>query len=105
MVDAQKQPVSRAVPLRLAFPLRKLQNLQRVTVWVFEVEGLDAAGVGVPVRQALGTGGSVLDLVLAQPLIGAVHVTNDNRNMLKPAIIAARVHWDRSALGRQIFGQ
>src|SRR5207249_2871778 len=76
-----------------------------VTVWVFEVEGLDAAGVGVPVRQTLGTGGSVLDLVLAQPLIGTVHVTNDNRDMLKPAIIAARVHWDRSALGRQIFGQ
>ncbi len=47
----------------------------------------------------------MLDLVLAQPLIGAAHITDNNGDVLEPPIVAARVCRNWPSLGRKIFGQ
>src|SRR6266567_5845332 len=44
-------------------------------------------------------------LVLPQPGIRLVHVANNDGDVLEPAIIAARIHWNRATLRREIFRQ
>ena len=44
-------------------------------------------------------------LVLPQPGICFVHVANNDGDVLEPAIIAARIHWNWATLGREIFRQ
>src|SRR6266404_1815115 len=105
VVDAEKQSVRRLVPLRIALVRREPQNFEVVTIRVTEVEGKDASGTFVPVGNSLRTGRGKLDVVLAQTLVGLVHITNDDRDMLKPMIVAARVDGNRAALGSQILNQ
>src|SRR5262245_49669093 len=73
VVDSEEEFVwvlfRQAAPLRVALVARELQNLQRMSVWVLEVECLDPACVFVPIRQALWSGRCVLYVVLSQPLI------------------------------------
>ena len=45
----------------------------------------------------------MFDFVLAQPLIGLIHVGHDDGDVLKPAIVAAGVHRHRSSFGREIL--
>src|SRR5262245_10467187 len=104
MIDAQKQAIRWLMPFRVALPSGKLQDLQRVTIGILEVKGSNAPGTGVPVRQALRPRRGVLDLVLAQPLVGSIHVADDKRDMLKPAVVTPRIQWDWSALGDEVFG-
>src|SRR5262245_6674158 len=70
---------------------------------VFKVERHDAAGVLVPIRQCLRARGCMLDFVRSQPPISAIHVRNNDGDMLKPSIIASGIHWHRPALRREIF--
>ena len=88
MVDAQKESVGR-VPLGLALVGRKLEDLECVSVGVLEVEGAEAGGILVLIRQPLRTGGDVLNMVLSQHLIGAIDIADDDGNVLEPAIVAA----------------
>ncbi len=37
--------------------------------------------------------------------IGLVHVRHDDRDVLKPAIVAARIHRNWPSLRRQVFGE
>ena len=76
-----------------------------MSVGVVEVERLDAAGVRVPVGQSLRTGRCVLDLVLAQPRVGVSMSRHDDRDVLEPAVVAARVDGHRPAPGGQVLGQ
>ena len=52
-----------------------------------------------------GAGRRVLDAVLAQPRVGRVHVADDDRDVLEPAVVAARVGRHRPAARRQVLGQ
>jgi hypothetical protein len=56
VINAEEQLVGSPVPLRVAFSFRELENLEVVAVRILEVEGLDPAGVRVPVRGGLRFG-------------------------------------------------
>src|SRR5262245_31234935 len=105
MIDAQKEAIGLGLPLWIAFTRWELQDLQMVTIRIFEVKSLNAPSIGVPVWQPLRTGGGMLDLVLAQPLVGTIHVADDERDVLKPAIVTTRIHRDRPAPRGEEFGQ
>jgi hypothetical protein len=47
----------------------------------------------------------VLDGVLAQPLVGAIHVAHDDRNVLEPVVLTARVRRCRPSSRRQVLRQ
>ncbi|MDX1541066.1 MAG: hypothetical protein R3349_06640, partial [Geminicoccaceae bacterium] len=72
------------MPLRVALAVGEGQDLERIAVRILEVEGLDPAGVRVPVGQALGSGRGEGDVVPAEPVEGPVHVGDDERDVLEP---------------------
>src|SRR5271165_3182375 len=84
------------MPLGIALVRRKFEYLHRMAIRVFEVKGFDASGVLVPVGKSLWAGGGVLHVVLPKDGIRTVHVTNDDGDVLKPQIVAARIHRDGS---------
>src|SRR5262249_48013272 len=88
------------LPLRVALAFRELQNLQGVSVGVFEIKSFDPACILVPIWQPLRPGRSVLDFMLAQPLIGALHIARDDGDVLEPAVVTARVCWQRATARR-----
>src|SRR6266496_1563176 len=53
VVDAQKQLFARAVPLLRTLARRKMQDLDLMSVSIFEIERGDSTGILVPVRQKL----------------------------------------------------
>jgi len=83
------------MPLEIALSLGKPEGFDGMLVRVLEVEGLDA--ILVPIRKALRRGRSEFDLVLTEDRVGAVHVADNNGDVLKPKIIAARIHRNRPA--------
>src|SRR5713226_2581950 len=89
------------MPLGIAFTVGELQNLHGMFIGVFEVESSDAARVVVPIRQPLRTGGGVLDFILSQHRVGAVHVADDDRDVLKPDVVASGINGNGTALGSQ----
>src|SRR6266849_6573959 len=93
------------MPLGIAFTLGKLKNLHGMFIGVFEVESFDAARVFVPIRQPLRTGGGVLDFILSQSRVGAVHVADDDGDVLKPNVVASGINGNRTALGSQKLQQ
>src|SRR5262245_47246505 len=64
MINAEEELLWRAMPFRVTFVRRKLQDFEWVAVRIFEVKGLNARGLGVPLGEPLGTARSVFDLVL-----------------------------------------
>ena len=58
-------------------------------IGIMEVERADAAGIAVPVGQALRRRRHPLHAVRLQHRVGAVHVAHDDRDVLEPAIVAA----------------
>jgi hypothetical protein len=56
---------------------RELQNLKRMTIRVFEIERFDSRRVLVPIGKPLRACGYVLDVILAQPGIGSIHVADN----------------------------
>ena len=101
MIDPEEQAVACLVPLRGTFAFREFKNFDRMLVGVFEVERLDTGGILVPVGQSLRPRGSVLDVILAEHLIRLVHVADDDSNVLKPKIVAARIGWNSAAAWRK----
>src|SRR5262252_3030709 len=47
----------------------------------------------------------MLHLVLAQPLVGAIHIRHDYRDVLKPSVVAAGIGWRRPAPRREELRQ
>jgi hypothetical protein len=76
-----------------------------MAVGILKKERLDSTRVLVPVRQALGAGRGVLDLLYAEVLIRLVHVAHDDGDVLKPAVVAARVERDWPTARRQELSQ
>src|SRR5580765_41021 len=105
MVDTQKKLIRGTVPLLQALIRRELQHLNRMAIRILEVERRDARRVLVPVRKALWSRRSVFYLVLTQPGISLIHVANNDRDVLKPPIITARINWDRAPLRGEILGE
>jgi len=54
VINAEKQPVGRPVPTRIALVRGEPEDLEEVAIGISEVERADPAGVRVPVRQPLG---------------------------------------------------
>ncbi len=104
MVDAEEQAVCR-LPARIALAAREVQHLEVVAVGIAEIERRDSARVLVPRGQGLRAGRGVRDAVRAQRRVRAVHVAHDDRDVLEPAVVAARVRRDRAALGREELPQ
>src|SRR5206468_211628 len=53
MVDTEEQLFRWTVPLLQAFVRRELQHLNRMPIWILEVERRDTRRILVPVREAL----------------------------------------------------
>src|SRR5262249_48438955 len=102
MIDTKNERV-RASPFRRPFAWRKPQDLQHVPIRVLEVEGTNPAGLWVPIRQPLWARRNVDDAGALQPRIRTVHVADDDRDMLEPAVLAARVGGNRPSAGREEF--
>src|SRR6516162_1607004 len=97
MVDAEKDAVARTMPFGVASPFWKPQDFHGMFIWILEVKRLNSPSIFVPVRQALWSRRSELNFVLPQDPIGAVHIADNNGDVLKPEIIAARIHRNRPA--------
>ena len=95
VVDSEKQPAIGLLPFRIALALRELQNLQRMTIRVTEVEGLDPSGIRIPVRQPLRIRRNLLHLVLAKYGVRLIHVADDDSHVLEGEIVTARVWRNR----------
>src|SRR5713101_5403563 len=93
------------MPPGIAFTVGELQNFDGVLIGVFEVESFDATRIPVPIGQALRAGGGVLDFVLPQNRIGAVHIANDNGDVLEPNVIAPGIYGNRATLRSQKLQQ
>src|SRR5262245_39462094 len=102
MVNSQEKLGSSGLPLRITFPGRKPDDFEHMVFRILEVKSPDAAGVRIPVRQRLRSGGDVLNLVLSQLLIRLVHVAHHDGDVLKPVIVAARVGRHRLSLHRML---
>ena len=76
-----------------------------MAIRIAEVEGADAAGVRVPIRQPLRSRRRVLDLELFQALVRSRHVADDDCRVLKHAIVGPDISRHRASLGREILGQ
>src|SRR5207244_3496565 len=85
------------LPLRVTLAGRKLEDFERMVVRIPEIEGADPAGVGVPVREALRRWRHPPHAVRLEHGVGAVHVAYDDRHVLEPAVVAARVRRGRTA--------
>src|ERR1700739_614178 len=103
MVDAEKQPATFCVPLCRALVGRKGQQLEVVAIWVAEVERLDAARIGIRVRQTLRCRGGMLPPEAPQARVRRPHVAHDDRNVLEGAIVAVQVGWNPPAARREKF--
>src|SRR5216683_3412973 len=93
------------MPFGIALALGELENLDGVLIGVLKVESFDAARVFVPIRQPLRAGGGVLDFILSQNRVGAVHVAYDDGDVLKPHIVASGIDGNGAALGGQKLQQ
>src|SRR2546428_10130488 len=99
VINAKEHFVAWTMPSVQALVRRKLENFQRVTVRILEIEGPDTGRVLVPLRQALRSSGRVFHFVLAQPPVGLIHVADDDGYVLEGAIVAVSIHGDGPALG------
>src|SRR5262245_43799878 len=85
VINAEKDLRRWLVPLRAAFPWRKENDLQKMTVRIAKVERADSAGVGIPIRKALRSARGMLYMAVAQQLIGFRDVADDDRDVLEEA--------------------
>src|SRR5215467_14587787 len=88
VINSKKEAATRSMPLGIALPLRKPKDFDGMLVRILEIESPDAACVLVPIRETLWRGRSVLDLVLTENCIGAIHVADDDGDVLKPEVVA-----------------
>ena len=101
----RNRSVCGTVPLRGALVRRERNDLEKVPVGIAEVERADPSGAGIPIGQTLRPGGRVLDAVLPEPCIGPCHVADDDRDVLKRAIVGTDVGRHGPAFRRQKLGQ
>src|SRR6516165_10261823 len=93
------------MPAWIALSGWELDKFQRVVVRIMEVESLYSRGVLVPLRQHLGSSGDLPNLVLLQAVASGNHVRDDDRDMLKPRVVASRISRNGTSVGRAIFDQ
>src|SRR5829696_4812671 len=93
------------MPFRITLVGWKGEHFQGMPVRIAEIESANSTGVPVPIGQPLRTWRSVLHFVLAQPLISLVHIADNQRYMLEPAIVAARVDGRGTPFWRQVLRQ
>ena len=63
-------------------------------VGVVEVVCFDAASIRIPLRQCLRIGRDLAYFVFAKACISGVHIADNDRDALKPSVIALRVGWN-----------
>src|SRR6266568_4006051 len=95
MIDTEEEVIGLFLPTRIAFARRKIDDLEIVLVGITKIKCFDSSGGGERCRQRLGPGRNELHFDSAQFFERLVHIAHDNRDMLKPKIVAARIHWNR----------
>jgi hypothetical protein len=95
VVDAEVKLVL-LLPARLAFAGWELDQLERVAVGIAERNRSDAARVRVRGGQCLRPGGNRRRTLPPHDRISPVDVRDDDREVLKPAAVAARMVRDRA---------
>src|SRR5436190_5342584 len=96
MIDAEEEVIGLFLPTRIAFARRKIDDLEIVLVGITKIKCFDSSGGGERCRQRLGPGRDELHFESAQFFERLVHIAHYNRDVLKPKIVAARIHWNRS---------
>ena len=77
------------VPARIPFFRRELEQLQRVSVGIFELEGLNASGRWIPIRQCLRGTGDHPEPIRSHRLDLSRQVVAHQADVLEPAVVAA----------------
>src|SRR6266513_2487175 len=95
MIDTEEEVIGIFLPTRIAFARWKIDELEIVLVGITKIKCFDSSGGGERCRQRLGPCRDELHFERAQFFKRLVHVAHDNRDMLKPKIVAARIHWNR----------
>src|SRR6266576_891760 len=105
MIDTEEEVIGPLLPTRIAFARRKIDDLEIVLVGITKIKCFDSSGGGERCRQRLGTSRNKLHFESAQFFERLVHVADDNLDVLKPKIVAARIHWNRPPARCQILGK
>src|SRR6266516_3372125 len=105
MIDAEEEVIGLFLPTRIAFARRKIDDLEIVLVGIAKIKCFDSSGGGERCRQRLGPSRDELHFERAQFFKCLVHVAHDNRDMLKPKIVAARIHWNRPPARCEILSE
>src|SRR6266496_1878992 len=103
VVDAQKKLVGFLLPARITFTRRKINDLKIVLIGIAKIERFNASSGFDRRRQRLWTGRDELHLQCPQFLEGLVHIAHDDRYMLKPKVVAARIGGNRPARRSEIL--
>src|SRR5262249_22183987 len=80
-------------------------DFEHVILRITKVKGLDSRSFFVPLRQCLRCRRDVLDPSLAKTLIGQIHIADDDGDVLKPMISAARIRWNRQTRVPEMLSQ
>src|SRR5215471_5356171 len=99
VINSEKKAAIKTMPLGITLPFGEPEDFDGMLVRILEVESPDAACVLVPIREALRRGRGVLDLVLTENCIGEIHVADDDGDVLKPEVVALRIHGNRASAG------
>src|SRR6266498_5104591 len=105
VIDTEEKLVRLFLPTRIAFARRKIDDLEIVLVGITKIKCFDSSGGGERCRQRLGPSRDELHFERAQFFKCLVHVAHDNRDMLKPKIVAARIHWNRPPARCEILSE
>ena len=105
VVNSQEKPVGCAMPFLRTFAWGELENLQWMLVGILKVKRPDPAGILVPIGQPLRGGRSVFDFILPQPLVGLIHIADDDGDVLEPEVVAAGINRHGAALGSKVLDQ
>src|SRR6266481_4108590 len=91
VIDAEEEAAAGLLlPARIALAAWKVDQLEGVTVGITEVEGRDAGGGAVRLRQHLRCARDRLH-VRPYPRVRRVQVAHDDGDVLEPAVVALRV--------------
>src|ERR1700757_4763618 len=92
VIDAKKEIAILTLPPEISLACREMDHLKDMIVRIMEIEGLNAACMLVPRRQGLRTARDMANAILPKPRVCLIHVTDYDGHMLKPEIIASRIH-------------
>src|SRR5439155_13846846 len=80
----------------VALPIWELEDLEGMPIGIVEVEGADAARLGVPIREPLRRPRHALHAMRLEHRVGPLHVAHDDGDVLEPAVVAVCARGSRA---------